>query len=69
MALDTRPAEPLTSRQIAKLIAGLMCSLVHESGAEAVTDALNHLVEHQGHYNDTFKNVESLFKDPPPTRY
>lgn len=62
MALDTRPAEPLTSRQIAKLIAGLMSSLVHESGSKAVSDALNHLVEHQQYYDGTFKQIELMMK-------
>lgn len=60
MTLDKRPAEPLTSRQIAKLIAGLMSSLVFESGSHAVSDALNHLVEHQKHYEETFKAIEQM---------
>lgn len=62
MALDTRPAEPLTSRQIAKLISGLLCSLVPECGAETVTNAFNHFVEFQNDYRNQFKEVERMLK-------
>jgi len=67
MALDTRPAEPLTSRQISKLVSGLMTSLVPECGSKAVIDALNHFVEHQQHYEETFKRIEVWAKSQVTT--
>ena len=62
MPLDPNKAEPLTSRQIAKLISGLMCSFIYESGADSICEVLDHLVANHKHYKKEFKEIERSMK-------
>jgi recombinational DNA repair protein (RecF pathway) len=62
MPLDTREARKLTSREIAKLVAGIMTGLIDWCGSKAVCEALNHFVEHQKNYERTFRHVEEVLK-------
>ena len=63
MALDSRPAEPLTSRQIAKVLASVGGGIALDTEPEEIMDALKHFVEHEDAYVRSWKMVRSVYAE------
>ena len=68
MSLDPRPARPLTSREIAKLIAALLGSLCGAwCDPKEVMAALDHFAEHRDSYEAQFRQMAALLPPDPST--
>ena len=60
MILDPRPARPMTSREIAKLISGILGSLVQGgTTVDAVLAALDHFHEHREGYEEALTTLRA----------
>lgn len=57
MSLDPEQAQPLNSRQIAKLISTIWGSFVATSDIEEVISAFNHFAEHSEKYEKYFRAI------------
>lgn len=62
MSLNRKPARPLTSREIAKVVAAVLGGFVDWCGADPVIEAMNHFIEYHESYIDTWKDMEKLTK-------
>lgn len=61
MSLDKEPARPLTSREIAKIISGILTGFVEWCDTDAVCDVLDYLAEHKEAYKSQFRMIEKTF--------
>lgn len=60
--LNELPARTLTSREIAKIVAGVMTGFVDWCGAQPVCDAIDHFVEFGDNYKVAFRELEKSIK-------
>ncbi len=63
MSLNSAPARPLTSREIAKITSAILSAFVDFCGAQAVTDALDHFIEHREKYIEAWHALEVIFQE------
>lgn len=64
MSLNKEQARVLTSREIAKIISGVLTGFIDWCGSDPVCDFLDHLAEHKEEYKDHFRNIENSFLGP-----
>lgn len=57
MSLDTRPARPLTSREIAKLISAQLGALAEWCEPKEIEAAMGHFHEHAETYAKAWRDV------------
>lgn len=60
--LNKQPARPLTSREIAKIVSGIMTGFIEWCDSEEVIKALDHFIEHRNKYVAIWQNVENKMK-------
>lgn len=73
--LDRMPARPLTSREVAKIVSGLMAGMIEWCGSKTMIDALDHFIKYRDKYieiwvEEEFKRIakyDLCRKDNPPS--
>jgi len=63
--LNTEPARPLTSREIAKVLAGVLGTLAGWCDPADIETAMNHFYTHAEAYRKQWRMTHALSASPP----
>lgn len=61
--IDSRPARPLTSREISKIMTSILGGLVEWCGSAPVCESIDFLVEHRDGVKNDFKQIEIMMEE------
>lgn len=64
--ITKEPARVLTSRELAKIISGILTGFIDWCGSDPVCDFLDHVAEHKEEYKTNFRNIEKILRPTPP---
>lgn len=62
MPLSSEPSRPLTSRDIARIIASVYGGFISHCDIEEVIGAFDHFVEHQDEYRQEFRMMSANYQ-------